>query len=68
MIVNDGGTVILKGQVPDDASKEMAVDLTRDIRGVVRVEDYLAVPPRPRVFAATSDDDPSTAARPRRTR
>ena len=68
VIVKDGGTVILKGQVPDDASKEMAVDLTRDIRGVVRVEDYLAVPPRPRVFAATSDDDPSTAARPRRTR
>jgi hypothetical protein len=66
--VEDEGTVILKGQVSDNASKEMAVDLTRDIRGVVRVEDHLAVPPRTRVIAAASDDDPSTSARPRRTR
>ena len=66
VLVEDEGTVILKGQVPDDAAKEIAVDLTRDIRGVARVEDSLAVTPRPRVFAAASDEDPSTAARPRR--
>jgi hypothetical protein len=68
VVVEDEGTVILKGQVPDAASKEIAVDLTRNIRGVVQVEDNLAVPPRPRVIAAASDDDTSTAARPRRTR
>ena len=66
--VADEGTVILKGQVPDVASKEMAVDLTRDIRGVVQVEDHLAIPPKARVIAAASDDDPATPARSRRTR
>jgi hypothetical protein len=66
--VESRGVVVLKGQVPDDASKEIAVDLARDIRGVVRVEDSLAVTPRPRVFAAASDDDPSTSAQPRRRR
>jgi hypothetical protein len=50
--VEEEGTVILKGQVPDVESKELAVESTRDIRGVVRVEDHLAVPPKPRVFSA----------------
>jgi hypothetical protein len=68
VVVEDEGTVILKGQVPDAASKEAAVELTRDLRGVVRVEDSLAIPPRPRVIAVASDDDPSTPARPRRAR
>jgi hypothetical protein len=68
VIVEDEGKVVLKGQVPDEESKELAVDLTRDIRGVVRVEDHLAVPPKPRVFAAASDDDTSTPVRTRRTR
>ena len=67
VVVEDEGTVIHKGQVPDVGSKEMAVDLTRDIRGVERVEDRLAVPPRPRVFAAKADEAPATASRPRRT-
>jgi len=62
------GTVILKGLVSDEASKEMAVDLTRDVRGVVQVEDHLAITPPPRVIAAEADDDPATPARPRRTR
>ena len=66
--VEGEGAVILEGQVRDGASKELAVDLARDIRGVVRVEDRLAIPPRSRVFTAASDDDASTAARPRRTR
>jgi hypothetical protein len=66
--VEDEGTVILKGQVPDNASKEIAVGLTRDIRGVTRVEDYLAVVPRRRVYATASGDDSSTATQPRQTR
>jgi osmotically-inducible protein OsmY len=68
VIVEDEGKVVLKGQVPDDDSKELAVDLTRDIRGVVRVEDHLAVPPKSRVFAAAPDDEKSTPVRTRRTR
>jgi hypothetical protein len=64
--VEEEGTVILKGQVPDDASKELAVDSTRDIRGVLRVEDHLAVPPKPRVFSAPSGV--ATAPRARRLR
>jgi hypothetical protein len=50
--VDEEGTVILKGQVADVEAKELAVESTRDIRGVMRVEDHLAVPPKPRVFSA----------------
>ncbi|WZO96464.1 BON domain-containing protein [Isosphaeraceae bacterium EP7] len=50
--VEEEGTVILKGQVPDAESKNHAVESTREIRGVVRVEDHLAVPPTPRVYNA----------------
>jgi hypothetical protein len=55
--VEGDGTVILMGQVPDDGDKDAAVDLTRDVRGVARVEDHLAVPPVGRVFANRTDDE-----------
>jgi hypothetical protein len=59
--VEDEGTVILKGQVADEEAKELAVESTRDIRGVVRVEDHLAVPPKARVYSSP----PGVAAAPR---
>jgi hypothetical protein len=68
VFVEQEGVVILKGEVPDKASKNLAVDLTRDIRGVVSVDDHLAIPPRGRLISAASDDDPTTAISPRRTR
>jgi hypothetical protein len=67
--VEDGGTVILKGLVADAESKEVAVDLTRNLRGVQRIMDHLAVEPRPRVFASRpTDDDAATGTRSRRSR
>jgi len=67
--VENEGTVILKGMVPSTDDKDSAVDLTRDVRGVARVEDHLAVPPAGRVFAAPPDDEPSdVATQPRRIR
>jgi hypothetical protein len=68
VFVEKTGTVVLKGQVPDTASRDLAIDLTRDIRGVVNVEDHLAIPPKGRMIAAASDEDPTTATKPRRTR
>jgi osmotically-inducible protein OsmY len=64
------GTVVLTGQVPDAASKERAVDLTREIRGIRRVEDHLAIPPTRRVFESKEPDAETSgvAVRPRRFR
>lgn len=60
--VEEEGTVKLEGQVPDADSKEMAVDLVREVRGVARVVDSLAVPPaRPRVVEADPIEAPATA-------
>ena len=68
--VAEEGTVILKGQVPDTDDKDLAVDLARDTRGVVRVEDHLAIPPPRRVFTPTVEEEAPEVAtnRSRRTR
>ena len=63
----DGGTVILTGMVADDEAKETAVTVARETRGVVRVEDHLAVPPARRVFNAPATEEIS-ASRTRRLR
>jgi len=55
--VKDEGTIVLRGQVPDKDSKEKVVDVTRDTKGVRRIEDHLSVPPRERVFAVKPDPD-----------
>jgi len=49
--VGEEGTVILQGSVPDDNDKDKAATLARDTRGVSRVIDHLAIPPKPRVIA-----------------
>lgn len=52
------GTVILKGLVLDADSKEKAVELARETRGVRKVVDHLAITPPTRVFGtaeATGD-------------
>jgi osmotically-inducible protein OsmY len=59
--VLDEGTATLKGQVPDALAKDKAVALTRDTRGVLRVEDHLAIPPAPRYFAAPAAAAPQSA-------
>jgi len=48
--VQEDGTAVLSGLVPDATHKEKAVALTRDTRGVERVVDQLAVAPRPRII------------------
>lgn len=48
--VPEEGTVTLKGLVPDEESKDKAVELARETRGVRKVVDHLAIPPPPRVF------------------
>ena len=48
--VDEDGEVILRGEVASAAAKELAVGLTRELRGVGRVEDHLAVTPRTRSF------------------
>jgi hypothetical protein len=48
--VEDGGTAVLKGIVPDEFHKEKAVALTRDTRGVEKVVDELAVRPSARTI------------------
>ncbi len=50
--VQDDGTVVLEGLVPDQAHKDRAATLARDTRGVERVVDHLAVPPRARIIDA----------------
>ncbi len=57
--VDAEGVVVLKGLVPTADDKDAAVDLTRDVRGVLQVEDHLAVPPARRVFASQVNDEPS---------
>ena len=68
--VEDESTAVLKGLVPDDESKEKAVQLTRDTRGVLKVIDHLAVPPPPRVITSPREDDgvPAVATRSRSVR
>ena len=48
--VEEDGTAVLRGLVPDASHKEKAMTLTRDTRGVERVVDHLAVSPTPRVI------------------
>jgi hypothetical protein len=70
--VEDEGTAVLKGLVIDEDSKEKAVQLVRDTKGVVKVIDHLAVPPAPRVIvsptSADKDDTAAVATRPRSVR
>jgi hypothetical protein len=71
--VEEESTAILRGLVPDAAAKEKAVALTQDTKGVLKVVDHLAVPPKPRVISTPEaksrmeprDDVPAVAARPR---
>ena len=48
--VLDGGTAVLRGGVPDAASKQRAIILARDTVGVTQVVDQLTVLPPPRVI------------------
>ena len=50
--VEDDGTVVLEGLVPDATHKDRAATLARDTRGVVKVVDHLAVPPPARIIDA----------------
>ena len=50
--VEDGGTAVLKGIVPDQDHKDKAVTLARDTRGVEKVVDELAVRPSSRTIKA----------------
>ena len=51
--VEEEGTAVLKGIVPDEGNKEKAVSLARDTRGVERVVDELAIRPSSRTIKAT---------------
>ena len=57
--VEEGGKVVLTGQVPDASDKEDAVTLARDTRGVETVVDQLAV-----ATASRTIDAPSSPAVP----
>ena len=50
--VEEEGTALLRGLVPDEKSRDKAVALTRDTRGVQRVIDQIAVVPEARVIDA----------------
>ena len=50
--VEEEGTVVLRGLVPDLIHKERAVSLAQDTRGVARVVDQLAVSSASRVIEA----------------
>jgi hypothetical protein len=50
VVVEDGGTAVLKGIVPDEDHKDKAVALARETRGVERVVDQLAVSPTSRTI------------------
>jgi hypothetical protein len=51
--VEEEGTAVLKGIVPDRNHKEMAVALAQETRGVARVVDQLAVSPTSRTIETT---------------
>jgi hypothetical protein len=51
--VQDGGTTVIRGAVPDAAARERAVLLARDTVGVAQVVDELTVLPPPRVILST---------------
>jgi hypothetical protein len=51
--VEEEGTAILKGIVPDRDHKELAVALAQETRGVARVIDQLAMSPTSRIIEAT---------------
>jgi len=61
------GSVALRGIVADPASKERAVNLARDTRGVRQVVDHLAITPKARVITTQPDEAaaPAVATRPR---
>jgi BON domain len=48
--IEDGGTAVLRGIVPDEEHKEKAVSLARDTRGVEKVVDELAIRPSSRTI------------------
>ena len=50
--VEDEGEGILRGEGATAAAKELAVNLTRGLPGVARVEDHLAVTPKTRSFGS----------------
>jgi hypothetical protein len=49
--VEEEGTAVLRGLVPNDEAKERAVELTQDTKGVLKVVDHLAVIPKPRIIS-----------------
>lgn len=71
--VEEEGTAVLRGLVPDAAAKERAVELTQDTKGVLKVIDHLAVVPKPRIISVPQaelkadviESVPAVAARPR---
>jgi hypothetical protein len=58
--IDEEGTAVLRGLVPDAAHKDKALALTRDTRGVMKVVDHLAVPPSPRVVNTPEGDRVTT--------
>ena len=52
VVVEDGGIAVLKGVVPAEEHKDMAVTLARDTRGVEKVVNELAVRPSSRTIKA----------------
>ncbi len=51
--VEEEGTAVLKGLVPDRVHKELAVALAQETRGVAKVVDQLALSPTSRTIEAT---------------
>lgn len=62
--VEDESKAVLRGIVNDEESKQKAVELTRDTRGVTHVIDHLAVEPEVRIIAtaAEGEEAPASAA------
>jgi osmotically-inducible protein OsmY len=58
----DNHVVTVSGTVPDDASKQRALELARGVDGVVRVDDRIAVQAVPAPAAATTPRQPPLPA------
>ena len=54
----EGGTVTVRGTLPDDAAKAKAIDLIKDTVGVTRVIDQLTV-----LSSSESTDRPAAPKR-----
>ena len=72
--VEEEGTAVLRGLVPNAEAKERAVGLTQDTKGVLKVVDHLAVIPKPRIISVPQAEPeqadsieavPAVAVRPR---